>query len=124
MPKKAAAIELPLGRQLSVLVKMYYGALTKRLEHLEIERHFSLLVLVEKSETKCTQQYISDWLKIDKASMVRIIDGFVKKGYLNRTVNPKDRREHWMELTPKAHKQMPEIHKEIKVLNEAALNGL
>jgi MarR family transcriptional regulator, transcriptional regulator for hemolysin len=115
---------LPLGRHLAILTKMYYGALTKRLEHLEIEKHYSVLVLVDKSEQKCTQQYISDSLKIDKASMVRIIDYLVKKSYLVRTSNPNDRREHWLQLTPKALKNMPEIYKVVKELNEAALKGL
>ncbi len=117
-------MELPLARHLSVLVKMYYGALTKRLEHLEIERYFTILIFVEKNNVKCTQQYISDKLKIDKASMVRMIDDLVTKNYLVRTVNPNDRREHWISITSKAKKIMPIIHKEIKALNKIALNGL
>lgn len=116
--------ELPVGRRFAILTKMYFGALTKRLEHLEIERHYSILLLIEKSPDKCTQQYISNMLKIDKASMVRIIDYFVKKKYLKRTVNPNDRREHWMELTGKALKIMPEIHKGISDINKYVVAGL
>jgi DNA-binding MarR family transcriptional regulator len=116
--------EMPLGRHFSVLTKMYYGVLTKRLEGLEIDRHFSVLVFIENVGQKCTQQFISDALKIDKASMVRVIDHLVKKGYLVRTSNPDDRREYWMELTPKAKKDLPVIHKEIKELNKIALKGL
>ncbi len=112
----------PLGKPLSILTKLYVGVLTKNLEHLEVERHFSVLILIEK--TKCSQQFLSDKLMVDKASMVRIIDAFVKKNYLKRTVNPNDRREHWMELTSKAKKIMPDIHNTIKVLNGKAFKGL
>jgi MarR family transcriptional regulator for hemolysin len=116
--------EMPLGRHFAMLTKMYFGALTKRLEHLEIDRHYSILILVEKNPEKCTQQFISNELKIDKASMVRIVDYMVKKDFLKRTINPSDRREHRMELTAKAKKFMPVIHKEISNLNSAATKGL
>jgi MarR family transcriptional regulator, transcriptional regulator for hemolysin len=116
--------EMPLGRHFSVLTKMYYGALTKRLEKLDFDRNYSVLVFVQHVGKKCTQQFISDALRIDKASMVRVIDHLVKKGYLVRTTNPDDRREHWMELTSKAKKVLPVIQKEIKELNKIALQGL
>ncbi|MGZ3885447.1 MAG: MarR family winged helix-turn-helix transcriptional regulator [Bacteroidia bacterium] len=115
---------LPFGRHLSVLTKMYIGALTKKLAHLDIERHYSILVLIESCEENCTQQFLSGFLRIDKASMVRIVDYLVKKKYVKRAVNPSDRREHRLELTPKAKKAMPGIHKAIKALNTAAFKGM
>jgi DNA-binding MarR family transcriptional regulator len=115
---------LPLGRHLSLVTKMYVGALSKKLEHLELKKNYSILILIENSEAKCTQQFLCDFLKIDKASMVRIIDDFVKKKYLKRAVNPNDRREHRLELTPKAKKIMPEIYSGIKELNSKAMSGL
>jgi MarR family transcriptional regulator for hemolysin len=115
---------LPLGKHLSIVTKLYVGVLTKNLGHLVVERHFSILILIEKNKGKCTQQYLSDALYIDKASMVRIIDDFVKKNILKRTVNPSDRREHWIELTSKGKKTVPEIIKGVKDLNATALKGL
>lgn len=115
---------LPLGKYLGILTKTYIGALTKRLEHLEIERHYSVLIMLEDENGHCSQQYISDILRIDKASMVRITDYLVDKGFIERVVNPTDRREHQLKLTGKAKKVLPEIHKAIKDLNEAATAGL
>ena len=54
---------LPLGRSLAILAKTYYGALTKQLEHLEIERYYSILILIENHGADCTQQFICDELK-------------------------------------------------------------
>lgn len=116
--------QMPLGRHLAILTKMYYGALSKQLEHLEIEKHYSVLVLIENSEHPCTQQYISDTLKIDKASMVSVIDYLSEKKLIKRTNNPADRRAYWIELTPKAHLIMPELHEKINELNKVALKGL
>jgi len=115
---------LPLGRSLSVLVKSYFGALTKRLEHLEIERYYSVLIFIEQAKKGCTQQCICDHLRIDKVSMVRMLDHLIEKKFLKKTVNPTDRREHVIELTPKGEKALPEIHAAIKGLNKDAFKGL
>ena len=110
---------MPLGKICSMITKPYFGALTLKMEHLKIEKNFSVLILVQENK-KCTQQYISDVLQIDKVSMVKIIDGFAKKELVKRVRNPKDRREYFVELTFKGHKILPKIHQEIKELNSIA----
>jgi|SRR6218665_82641 len=115
---------LPLGRSLSLLAKTYFGTLTKRLEHLEIERHYSVLIFLEQAGNSCTQQTICDALRIDKVSMVRMLDHLGDKKYLKKTVNPTDRREHMIELTPKGKNALPEIYAAMKSLNKEAFKGL
>ena len=114
---------MPLGKLCAMVTKPYFGALTLKMEHLKIEKNFSVLILLEENK-KCTQQYISDALQIDKVSMVKIIDGFVKQGLVKRDQNLKDRREYFIELTTKAHTVLPEIHKTIKELNKVAFKGV
>jgi DNA-binding MarR family transcriptional regulator len=106
------------------LAKTYYGALTKRLEHLEIERYYSILILIENQGDNCTQQFISDELKMDKVSMVRIVDYLIEKKYVKKVVNSKDRREHFIQLTKKAIEVLPAIHQAIDEVNSAALKGI
>jgi len=106
------------------MTKKYFGALSKKLEYLGIDRHFSPLVVIDKTKQKCTQQYLSDLLNIDKVAMVRVLDYLVKKGMIIRAVNPSDRREHILQLTPKAKKIMPVIHSGIAEMNKTALKGL
>jgi len=113
---------MPLGKLCSMVTKPYFGALTLKMEHLKIEKNFSVLILLEENKN-CTQQYISSALQIDKVSVVKIIDSFTKKGLVKRVQNPKDRREYFVELTPKAHKVLPQIHKTIKELNDIAFKG-
>lgn len=115
---------LPLGRSLAILTKSYYGALTKRLEHLEIERYYSILILIERLENGCTQQYICDQLKMDKVSMVRIMNFLIEKKYLRKIQNPTDKRAYLVELTKKSLRILPEIHQAIDAVNAYALNGL
>lgn len=94
--------QLPLGKHLGVITRLYVGALSRRLDHLDLERHYSILILLEKNEQGCTQQYISNYLKVDKASMVRITDILAKKGYIKKQKSKVDRREHQICLTEKA----------------------
>jgi MarR family transcriptional regulator, transcriptional regulator for hemolysin len=124
VPATADLSKFPLGRRFAILTRMYYGALTKKLERLDIDRHFSILILLHTAGKECTQQYISDVMKKDKASMVRIVDYLTDKGYIRRVSNPDDRREHHIKLTEKAKKIMPAIHKAIHELNKAATRGL
>ena len=117
--------DLPLGRLLSLLTKGYFGALTKKMEHLDIERYYMILLGIESFQGKnCSQQSLCDTLQFDKASMVKRIKYFVKLGLVNRTENPYDRREHCICLTEKAKSIMPELHKAINELNAEATLGL
>jgi len=117
-------VEFPFGRHLTAVTKLYVGALRKKFEHLDIERHYSVLILIEHTKGNCTQQYIADFLQKDKTSMVGIIDSLVKKGYIKRVTNPLDRREYFIRLTDKALKTLPEIHQGIHELNTRATKGL
>lgn len=114
--------ELPLGRHLAILSKVYVGALTKKLEELDIERHYSLLIVLHH-KPDCNQKCLTEILKIDKASLVRVIDYLSKKGYVKRTVNPSDRREHFIRLTAKAQRDIPVITKAVQDLNNILLKG-
>ena len=102
--------EQPLGRAMVVITKNYWGALSKKLEHVGIDRHFSAMVAIDQAREKCTQQYLCDLLKIDKVGMVRLLDYLVEKGMITRAVNPSDRREHIIQHTEKGKSVMPAIH--------------
>src|SRR4051812_48310814 len=95
---------MPLGKKMARITKNYYGALSKRVEPLGIDRHFATLVKIEDTDKNCTQQYLSDLLNLDKVTMVRILDYLVDRGMITRTVNANDRREHLIQITSKAKK--------------------
>jgi MarR family transcriptional regulator for hemolysin len=122
--EKYAFESMPLGKKMARITKSYYGALSKRVEPLGIDRHFATLVTIEDTDKKCTQQYLSNLLNLDKVTMVRILDYLFEKGMVTREVNLNDRREHFIQLTAKAKKLMPGIRNEIIGMNKIALNGL
>jgi len=114
---------LPLGKAMAVITKNYYGALSKRIEHLGIDRHFTTLLLIDSAKEKCTQQYLSDTLNCNKVIMVKMLDYLVDKKMITRKTNTEDRRERIIELTNKSKKIIPLIRKGIEDMNDIALKG-
>lgn len=112
-----------LGLYFSFLTKRFFGGLMQNLAHTDLDRYFTVLIAVEESGETLTQQNLCDYFKINKASMVRVIDYLAKKGYLHRQVNEADRREHLLVLTEKAKRNLPDIKKAVKKLEETALKG-
>lgn len=116
--------EFSYGRKFSILGKLYLAELAKNLKHLEIERQFSVLVLLDKMGSRCCQKLLGEMLDIDKAMMVGVIDDLSGKGFIKRTQNPDDRREHWIQLTAKGKENMPEILATVSRLNKSIMKGL
>jgi len=112
------------GRKLSMLGKLYFNQLAKNLEHLGIERQFSVLVLLDKMGSQCSQKVIGEMLDIDKTMMVGVIDDLSEKGFIKRTKNPEDRREYWIQLTAKGKESMPEILATVRRLNKLIMKEL
>jgi len=124
MSKKCNVDEcLPLGYNFSMLTKNFYGAFHRYMEQYDLERYFSVLLIIADSEKKWTQQCLCDHLYIDKVTMVKILDHLYSKGYINRITNPDDRREKWIQLTPKAKKELPSIKRSVAEMNDKTLSG-
>ncbi len=100
--------KLPVGPKALILSKLYYSVLSKRLETLDVERYYSVLYFLNQNNG-CNQQCICNNLAIDKTAMVKVIDYLIKVGFVDRNVNPNDRREHFIVLTKKGLKQTEDI---------------
>jgi len=116
--------EQPLGRILSILAKDYLHLLRQRLQHLDIDRNYYALVLIEIHQGIITQQELASLLDSDKVSIVRIVDYLSEKGYIQRIRMSEDRRKHNLILTTKGKQAIPEIKKSFSELNALVLNGL
>lgn len=118
------SLQEPLGRILNKITKDYLGALTHKLDNIDLERHFFALVIIADSNEKITQKEFADRLEIDKVTAVKMLDYLSKEDYVVREINVKDRREHFLKLTPKAKKDLPQIREAIGELNNTLLKGI
>jgi MarR family transcriptional regulator, transcriptional regulator for hemolysin len=116
--------DIPIGTRTLILSKLYYGILSKNLEKLDTERYFSILYYIAKNNGKCCQQDICDSLYIDKTAMVKILDYLSKNGFIERRVNPGDRRQHYVVLSKKGEKQTKEIDKSFAAIDEQLFKNI
>ena len=66
--------EPPLGKMFSSLGKGYLQLLRKKLQHLDIDRNYFALLLIENSEGTITQQELALLLETDKVAVVRVVE--------------------------------------------------
>jgi DNA-binding MarR family transcriptional regulator len=108
--------KMSVGTKALILSKLYYSVLSKSLENLDVERYYSILFFLSENNG-CNQQCICNNLAIDKTAMVKVIDHLIKVGFVDRNVNPDDRREHFIVLTKKGLKQTAEIVKSFNAID-------
>jgi MarR family transcriptional regulator for hemolysin len=116
--------EVSFGKKFSLLGRLYLAELSRQLGHIGLDRNYSVLVIIHKMGEKCCQKYIADALKVDKTMMVSLLDDLTEKGFIKRVQNPADRREYWIQLTPKGKKGMPEILTKVSRLNKKIMKGV
>jgi DNA-binding MarR family transcriptional regulator len=108
--------KLSVGTKALILSKLYYSVLSKSVEKLDVERYYSILYFLYENNG-CNQQCICNNLAVDKTAMVKVIDYLIKVGFVDRNVNPNDRREQFIVLTKKGLKQTEEIIKAFNAID-------
>ena len=93
----------PVERIMGKISKMSQDNLRSILSHLDIDRSFYPLLLIESGKG-ITQQELSRELSCDKVQVVRIIDYLSSNGYVERIPNKTDKRKYELVITEKAVK--------------------
>lgn len=114
--------DIPLAFVFNKLAKKYYGAVSKQFEELDMDRNFFVLNLIANHE-QVTQQCLADYLQMDKAAIVRVIDYLSEKGLVQRVVNATDRRQYNIVTTAKATGYVAKISKGFTDINKIAFKG-
>ena len=116
-------IKEPIGRRLDKIAKLFLENLQNSLTHLDIERSFYPLYLINAGNG-ITQQELAGKLGCDKVQVVRIIDYLSLNGYVERITNKTDRRKYELAITEKARLVMPDIQEAFQQTTAYALQGL
>ena len=86
-------------------------------------RQVGLLITIKKYE-HVTQTRISKLLRIDRTTMVALIDDLENRGLVVRTESPKDRRVNNLALTAKGTEILDQAWKKILESEEIGLQSL
>lgn len=114
----------PIGRIMDNIRLMFLSNLQSQLTHLDIERSFYPLLLIEAENGKMTQQELAGKIMRDKVQVVRIVDYLSLNGYANRVQDATDRRKINLEITDKGRKILPDIRKAMEVTSNIALANI
>lgn len=114
-------IREPIGRIMAHIGRLFMADLHRNLSHLDIERSYYPLLLIEAGNGNLTQQELASKLSCDKVQVVRIIDYLSSNGYVERGLNPADRRKSSLQITTKAMRILPDIKNAMKETTELAL---
>lgn len=114
----------PISRRLNYLGRICLSVLSKRITHLDINRYYYPLTIIYLHNGKLSQNALAQLLGKDKSAMVNIIDLLTEKGYVTRTVNPNDRREHLISTTKKAEQDVPQIMSAFAEMNNDLTKGI
>ncbi|MFA7272383.1 MAG: MarR family transcriptional regulator [Crocinitomicaceae bacterium] len=109
--------EWPLSRIFAILTKQYIGQLALRMAGTPIERYYFPLYIIGKNSGKISQQELADQVLTDKVSLVRVLDILTEDGWVERLVNPADRRQHLLCVTEKAKPWIQEIEDGLRETN-------
>jgi MarR family transcriptional regulator, transcriptional regulator for hemolysin len=117
-------IKEPIGRIMGNISRAFLSELHDNLSHLDIDRSFYPLLLIDAGNGNITQNELAAKLSCDKVQVVRIIDYLSSNGYVERAKNAEDRRKCSLEITDKARKVLPDIKMAIRKTSVIALKNI
>lgn len=88
-----------------------------------IPRHYALLSVL-MSRDAVNQQDLGDQVNVNRNMMVQLIDQLEKMQLAERTVNPSNRREHLIKITPNGKKIFQQAEKVVKAAEDRFTMGI
>ena len=113
----------PVGRKMDKIGRMFQVKLQEKLRHLDIDRSFYPLLLIEAGNG-ITQQELAGKLRCDKVQVVRIIDYLSSNGYVERVQSRHDKRKYELAITEKAAQLIPDIKNVLDATTVLSFKGL
>lgn len=112
-----------IGRWISILYRYRLNYLGKRLEPYNIGSGQHLFLMVLSKNNGISQEELSNFLKIDKATTAKAIKKLEEEGYVTRHIDDIDKRAYRVFLTDKAWDVMPVIDEAVKDWEELITGG-
>src|SRR5215207_5291067 len=86
-------------------------------------RQFGLLTVLA-TEGPRSQQDLVEWTRLDRTTMVALVDSLEEGGYVRRERNPDDRRAYLLQLTPEGRRMQVRARKVMLRAEDELLGSL
>jgi DNA-binding MarR family transcriptional regulator len=113
-----------ISRNLRQIDHLYTKNLSKELSTIHVNQHFEVLLILAKQEDALTQNQLAELLHVDKSRMANIIFYLEENGLVVVKINPADRRQHYVSLSPGALENIPYIETKVQQINDVAQTGI
>jgi MarR family transcriptional regulator, lower aerobic nicotinate degradation pathway regulator len=82
------------------------------------------MLLVLATEGAHSQQHLSEWTRMDRTTMVALVDSLEERGYVRRERNPEDRRAYLVTITPEGRRALRRAEKAMAKAESRVLASL
>lgn len=113
-----------INRWISILYRYGQSYISKQLETYNVGSGQYIFLIALYKKDGISQEEISDYLKIDKATTAKSIRRLEKEGYVKRDIDSKDKRAYKVYLTQKAFDIRPIIYNVLKKWSAVLSEGL
>jgi DNA-binding MarR family transcriptional regulator len=86
-------------------------------------RHFGVMTVLD-ARPGTTQQELADNSRVDRSSMVAVLDELEAHGFAERRPDPDDRRKRSIHLTPEGHGKLKEMRVVARQVGEESFAAL
>jgi DNA-binding MarR family transcriptional regulator len=114
----------PLGFTFIALTKHYLNLLDEQLKGLPIEKYYYPFWYIAKNSGNINQQQMAECLDVDKVAIVRVIDYLEKIGFVERKINPQDRRCHTLHATDFGLQYFEKVEQALQQTDQIFLNEM
>jgi len=114
----------PLGFTFIALTKHYLNLLDEQLKDLPIEKYYYPFWYIAKNSGNINQQQMAACLDVDKVAIVRVIDYLENIGFVERKINPQDRRCHTLYVTELGLKHLPAVEQALQQTDKIFLEAM
>ena len=114
-----------LGMTIGEVARYWRTKLNERLRPLGLSQaRWMVLLHLSKRGDGVVQKDLAEWLSIEGPTLVRILDGMTKDGWIERHESPSDRRAKTVHLTKQSCVIIKRINKIAAQLRSELLTGI
>lgn len=109
---------------LSIIVRHMRVFAERSFAHLELGFPEQVVVMLLGSGGQMNQDQISKTLDVDKGAIAKTLLKLEEKQLITRTINPENRREKLISITPSAHEIVGTMHSNYAAWTESVYAGI